>query len=140
MKVPLKPGWEAKVSMIKPRVYLLGNENRQVVDKIFDEMYRLGRLEFTTEHNQINFPMFVIWKTDVEGKKKGKSVIDIRKLNKMLLPNLYSWSLQLEIIANVQECTNLAVLDAASFFYQWCLHSDYRFMFTIITHRRQETF
>ncbi len=27
IKVPLKPGWEAKVSTIKPRVYSLGNEN-----------------------------------------------------------------------------------------------------------------
>lgn len=60
MKVPLKPGWEARVSMIKPKVYSLGNENRQVVDEIFDEMHRLGRLKFITEHTPFSFPIFVI--------------------------------------------------------------------------------
>ena len=48
IKMPLKPGWEAKVSAIKPRVYPLGNEARQLVDKTFDKMHCFGRLKFTT--------------------------------------------------------------------------------------------
>lgn len=140
MKVLLKPGWETKVSTIKPRVYPLGNENRQVVDETFDEMHRLGRLEFTTEHTLFSFPVFVVWKADAEGKRKGRAVVDIRKLNEMVLPDSYPLPLQSEIIANIQGCTNLAVLDAASFFYQWRLHPDHRFMFTVVTHRGQETF
>lgn len=117
MKVPLKPGWEAKVSMIKPKVYPLGNENRQVVDKTFDEMHRLGRLEFITEHTPFSFPVFVVWKVNAEGKRKSKAVVDIRKLNEMVLPDSYPLPLQSEIIANIQGCTNLAILDAVSFFY-----------------------
>lgn len=103
-------------------------------------MHRLSRLEFTTEHTPFSFPMFVVWKADAEGKRKGRVVVDIRKLNKMVLPDSYPLPLQSEIIANIQGCTNLAVLNAASFFYQWRLHPDHRFMFTVITHRRQETF
>ena len=61
--------------------------------------------------------------------------MDIRKLNDLMLPDSYPLPLQSEIIANVQGCTNLAVLDAASFFYQWRLHPDHRFMFTVVTHR-----
>lgn len=57
-----------------------------------------------------------------------------------MLPDSYPLLLQSEIIANVQGCTNLAILDTASFFYQWLLHLDYRFMFTVVTHRGQETF
>ena len=60
MKVPLKPGWEAKVSAIKPRIYPLGNEARQLVDETFDEMHRLGRLKFTSEHTPFSFPVFVV--------------------------------------------------------------------------------
>lgn len=67
-------------------------------------------------------------------------MVDIQKLNDMVLPDSYPLPLQSEIIANVQGCTNLAVLDAASFFNQWILHQDYRFMFTIVTHRGQKTF
>ena len=140
MKVPLKLGWEIKGSMIKPRVYPLGNENRQVVDKIFDEMHRLSRLEFTTKHTPFSFPVFVIWKADAEGKRKGRAVVDIWKLNEMVLPDSYLLPLQSEIIANIQRCTNLAVLDTALFFYQWHLHSDHHFMFTVVTHCGQETF
>ena len=113
MKVPLKPSWEAKVSTIKPRIYPLGNEARQLVDETFDEMHRLGRLKFTSEHTSFSFPVFVVWKLDVEGKKKGRAVVNIRKLNDMVLPDSYSLPLQSEIIANVQESSNLAVLDAA---------------------------
>lgn len=58
----------------------------------------------------------------------------------MVLPDSYPLPLQSEIIANVQGCTNLAVLAAASFFYQWLLHPDYRFMFTVVTHCGQKTF
>lgn len=57
-----------------------------------------------------------------------------------MVPDSYSLPLQSEIIANVQGCTHLAVLAAASFFYQWLLHPDHRFMFTVLTHRGQETF
>ncbi len=58
--MPLKPGWEAKVSTIKLRVYLLENKNRQIVDKTFDKMHCLGRLKFTFEYIPFSFPMFVI--------------------------------------------------------------------------------
>ena len=44
MKVHLKPGWELKVAIIKPKVYPLGNDSRHVVDETFDEMHRQGQL------------------------------------------------------------------------------------------------
>lgn len=140
MKVPLKPGWESKVSALKPRVYPLGNESRRLVDDTFDEMHAQERLRFTTEPTPFSFSVFVVWKMDFQGRKKGRAVVDIRKLNKLVLPDSYPLPLQSEIIGNVQGCTNLAVLDAASFFYQWRLHPDHCFMFTVVTHRGQETF
>ena len=77
MKVPLKPGWKAKVSAIKFKIYPLGNEACQLVDKTFDEMHRLGYLKFTFEHTSFNFLLFVFWKRDAVGKKKGRAVVDI---------------------------------------------------------------
>ena len=140
MTVPLKPGWESKVSAIKPRIYPLGNKARRIVNDTFDEMHKQGRLEYITDPTHFSFPVFVIYKTDSYGKRKGRAVVDIRKLNDLVLPDSYHLPLQSKIIANVQGYTNLAVLDAASFFYQWRLHPDHRFMFTIIMHRGQETF
>ena len=58
----------------------------------------------------------------------------------MMLLDSYLLSLQSKIIANVQGCTNLAVLDTALFFYQWRLHPNHCFMFTVVTHCGQKTF
>lgn len=82
------------MSIIKPKVYPLGNEFHQLVNKTFDELHRRDRLKFTMKHNHFSFPVFVIWKTDVEGKKKSRAVVDIQKLNDMVLPDSYSLSLQ----------------------------------------------
>ena len=110
MKVHFKPGWEAKVSAIKPRVYPLGINSNRLVDKIFDELQRLGCLKFTTSHTPFSFPVFVIWKTAANGEKKGRAVVDIRKLNDLVIPDAYPLPFQSEIIANVQGYTNLAVM------------------------------
>ena len=140
MTVPLKPGWKAKVSAIKPRVYPLRNDARWLVDDTFNKLHQQDRMKFTSDPTPFSFPVFVVWKSDSESKKKGRAVVDICKLNDLVLPNSYPLPLQSEIIANIQGCTNLAVLDAVSFFYQWCLHLDYRFMFTVVTDCGQETF
>lgn len=117
MTVPLKSGWESKVSAIKPRIYPLGNEARRVIDNTFDKMHRQNCLQYTTEPTSFSFPVFVIYKTDHQGRRKGQAVVDIQKLNELVLPDFYPFPLQLEIIANVQGCTNLAVFDVALFFY-----------------------
>ncbi len=103
-------------------------------------MHKQGPLEYTTDPTPFSFPVFVIYKTDSHGKRKSCAVVDIRKLNNLILPDSYPLPLQLEIIANVQRCSNLAVLDAVLFVYYWRLYLDHRFMFIVITHRGQETF
>ena len=117
MKVNLKPGWESKVSSIKLKVYPLAIDNKRLVDKTFNKLQRLGRLKYITSPTPFSFPVFVIWKTAANGKKKSRAVVDIRELNNLVIPDAYPPPLQSEIKANVQGYTNLAVLDAASFFY-----------------------
>lgn len=60
MKVSLKPGWEVKISAMKPKVYLLVNEACQLIDKTFDEIYCLGHLRFMSEHTPFNFSVFIV--------------------------------------------------------------------------------
>ena len=138
--IPLKPSWESNVSAIKPQIYPLGNKARRVVNNTFDEMYKQGRLEYTTDLTPFSFPVFIIYKTNLHDKRKCRVVVDIRKLNNLVLPDSYPLPLQSKIIANVQGYKNLTVLNAASFIYHWRLHPDHCLMFIVITHRRQETF
>lgn len=90
MKVYFKSKCEAKISAIKPRVYPLRNDFCRVVNKTFDKMHRQGRLNFTTNCSPFSFPVFVVRKPNGNGKKKSRVVVDIKKLNEMILPNSYA--------------------------------------------------
>lgn len=67
-------------------------------------------------------------------------MVDIWKLNELVLPDSYLLPLESEIIANVQGYINLTVLDTASFFYDWLLYPYHHIMFTVVTHYGQKTF
>lgn len=60
MTVPLRADWQIHLHTIKPRVYLLGNEARALVDETFDELQRQGRLVYTQTHTPFSFPVFVV--------------------------------------------------------------------------------
>lgn len=132
MTVPLMPAWESKVLTIKSQIYSLGNKARLVVDNTFDERHKQGHLQYITDPTPFSFPVLVVYKIDHQDRRKGRAVIDIHKLSELVLSDSYPFLLQSEIIANVQGCTNLAILNPTSFFYQWCLYLDHYFMVTVI--------
>ena len=65
------------------------------------------------------YPCFVVWTTKAEGTSKGRTVINIRALNKMTLPDAYLMQLQANILANVQGSTHILTVNCSAFFYQW---------------------
>lgn len=139
MTVPLCIDWQSHLYIIKPRVYLLGNKAKALVNEIFNELQWQDRLVYTQTYTFFSFPVFVVWKPKPNGKK-GRAVVDIRRFNDLVVPNTYPLLLQSDIITTVQRCTQLAVLDTAFFFYQWKLHPDFCYIFTVVTHRGQKTF
>ena len=139
MRISLRQDWQTKVSG-KAKIYPLGVQDREVVNKTFDEMHVQGRLDWTKEPTPFSYPVFVVWKTLPDGSKKGRAVVDIRGLNSLIVPDAYPVPLQSEIIGSLVGCSHISVLDASSFFYQWRVHPKDRHMLTIVTHRGQETF
>lgn len=129
-----------KVLAIKLQIYLLGNKARHIIDNTFDEIYKQACLHYITDPTFFSFPVFVIYKTDQYGRRKNHVIVDIRKLNKLVPFISYLFPLQLEIIANMQSCINLTILDAVPFFYQWRPYSNHSFIFTVIIYHGQETF
>lgn len=118
IKVYLKPRWETKISNIKPKVYPLGIKAKCLINETFDKIQHLGHLKYTTSHIPFSFPMFVVYKTNIKGEKKRHPIVNIHKLNDLVVLDIYSLPLQSDIIASVQGYTNLAILDIISFFYQ----------------------
>ena len=139
MRIPLKPGWEDKVDG-SAKTYPVGEKDRKVIDKTFDELHDQGRLEWTTESTPFSYPIFVVWRTLPNGERKGRAVVDIRKLNEITQPDAYPLPLQSDIIATVSGCQYITVIDYASFFYQWRVWPEHRHRLIVITHRGQETF
>lgn len=101
MTVPLRDNWQSRLASIKPKVYSLGKKSNKLVNKIFDELQRQGRLVYTKIHTPFNFSVLVVWKPGADKKKKGQAVIDIRRLNELVVPDAYPLPLQANIIANV---------------------------------------
>lgn len=75
--------------------------------------------------------MFVIYKTNAKAERKEHAMVNIRKLNNLVISDAYSLSLQSDIIVSMKGYINLAVLDAALF---WFLYPDHQYMFTVITY------
>lgn len=48
-----------------------------------------GRLEYTSQATPFSYPVFVVWKTLSDGRRKGRAVVDIRGLNDLIVPDVY---------------------------------------------------
>ena len=123
-----------------PRVYPLGIDDRKLVDKTFDKLHEQEWMLQSTTSTLFSYPVFIIWKILPSRERKGQVVIDIYRLNQISQTNVYPLPLQLDIIAAVQGCKYITVVDCASFFYQWRVHPSDCYKLTVISHRGQEHF
>ena len=123
------------------KVYPLGPEDREVVDKEFDEMHRRGKLEWTSRPTSYGYPVFVVWRTvhqNGEAIRKGRVVVDIRGLNKISEFDAYPMPLQSDILASVSGCKFISIMDCAGFFHQWLVQRKDRHKLTVVSHRGSE--
>ena len=135
MRVPLVEGWQNQ--KIKSRMYPLSSRDREVLDKVFNELHRQGKMVYATKPTPFAHPVFVVWRT-VKGQQKGRVVIDLRALNRVTVPDNYPLPLQSEIIAALRGKKFITAIDATSFFYQFGIHPPHRDRFTLISPRGLE--
>ena len=139
MKISLKKNSETKTT-IKVTIYFLKTKNRELIDQIFDKLHKKEKLEWTFQKTSWNYFCFVIWKTGPNDVKKSRMMMNVKRLNSFTVLDVYSLSLQADIIAAVQNCFYIFVIDCAEFFYQWKIHLFDRHKLTIISHRKQKSF
>jgi hypothetical protein len=116
MRIPLRSDWESRVSG-KAKIYPLGIKDRALVDKTFDELQQQGRLQYTMHSTPFAYLVFVVWKTLPNGERKGRVVVDIRGLNRLVVPNAYPLPLQSEMHSRCKGKSFISAVDCASFFY-----------------------
>jgi hypothetical protein len=124
------------------RVYKLGTEDQAVIDKEFDALHALGKMEWAPESTPYAYPVFVVWTTThLMGKpptRRGRVVVDIRGLNKISEHDAYPMPLQSDILSKAQGCPYISVMDCTTFFHQWRIAIPDRHKLTVVTHRGAE--
>ena len=138
MRISLKFDWKSRI-ISKVKIYSLDQRDRNLVDKTFDELHEQDRLSWITDSTLFSYSAFVVWK-NVDDEKKNRVVMNIRELNAITQSDVYSLSLQTDIISVVRNCSFISIVDASAFFYQWRVHSNDRHKLTVVTHRDQKFF
>ena len=141
MRIPLTSDWERSDAKLAHKVYPLGPQERALVDEQFDKLHKVNKMSWIPPGSPtpFGFPVFVVWK-DVNGKRKGRVVVDIRGLNKVTVPDAYPMPLQSDVTAAVAGCHYITVTDGLSFFYQWPVAKEDRHKLAVVSHRGQEQF
>ena len=124
-----------------PKVYPVGSQDREVIDKEFDKLHRNDKLRWITDVTSYDFSMFVVWRTIHTLKnsvRKNRVVINIRGLNKIIVPDDYFMPLQSDIINLVNECSYVSVMNGTSYFHQWSMKVIDRYKLIVMSHRNNE--
>ena len=131
----------AKIKIVK--IYSLKFNDRKFVDEIFDKLHEQNRMKFINQFTFHDYSIFVIWRTmqnSNKSKRKKRVIIDIRDLNKIIIIDSYSMSLQSNIISIVVDCHYISIFDVVDFFHQWLIKIIDRHKFIVILHKEQEQF
>jgi len=132
MRIDLVDGWQNQVKAAK--AYPTGGKDREFINQKLDTLTANGKLVFLDEPTPIVCPAFVVWKK-VNRVDKGRIVVDLRPLNKITVPDVYSLANQDDIISSIQDKKIFTMLDTSGFFYQLPIISEHCNRMVIITDR-----
>jgi len=114
MPVDLLENWQDKIEF-DSRTYPAGTLSRENIDEIFNQLHEEGKMEFSDRPSQFTSPVFVVWRT-VDGVRKGRVVLDIRKLNSIVKKDKHPVPEQSEMLSFMLGCDRISTTDAISFF------------------------
>ena len=98
-------------------MYPLGPKDREIVNTEFDQLHCQGRVDWNGP-TPFTYPCFVMWTTKTDSNKKSHTVVNIRALNKITLPDAYPMPSQADILIDLQEVTHISTVDNLAIFYQ----------------------
>ena len=125
------------------KIYSLDVDKQKKVDKIFNKLHKQSCMNWSINHSSSEYSVFVIWKNVKHNEKmiwKAKIIVNVHNLNKLIISDIYSTSLQSEIIVMIVSKNYISVVDVTAFFYYWRIKSEHQNKLTIILHRSQKIF
>ena len=115
MRIFLKFDWKIRIND-KIKIYFFDQRDKNFVDKTFDEFHEQERLSWINDFTFFNYSTFCVWK-NVDDEKRNRIIVNIHDLNAITQSNVYSLSLQIDIILIVLNCSFISIVDASTFFY-----------------------
>ncbi len=85
-------------------------------DKKYDVLYKKDCIDYVDKVSSIALLVFVVW-CIVKDVKKGRAVVDLRSLNRMVVLDVYFLFLQQEIIDFIRRKKYIIVVDISNFFF-----------------------
>jgi len=140
MNISLIDNWEAKYKPEQAHVYLISQNDWEVINKAFDKLQSQERLKWTKTSMSFTFFCFVVWKNLLNETRKERVVIDIWVLNKITMSDAYSVPSQVNILTAVHGVNFIFTVDCSVFFYQWRVKRTHQHWLIIVLHQGQKTF
>jgi len=137
LQIPLNDDWRNTDAKLSHKVYPMGPKDREFIDETHDKLQRQGKMEWSKNPTPFAFPIFVVWR-NVDGKRKGRVVVDIRGLNKVTMTDAYPMPLQTDITSAVVGCRYISTVDATGFFHQFRVRASDRAKLSVVTHWGRE--
>ena len=83
-------GWEKRVK--RKRVYLTGEAEKELIDKVFNKLQAEGKLKWATDHTPTGYLVFVTYRDVIRDgvcTRVGRLVVDLRDVNKEAVKDMY---------------------------------------------------
>ena len=101
------------------KIYSLEFKNRTIIDNIFDKLHQKEKMFWSNNHISSEYSVFVVWRNQFINEKiikKSRIIVDFQKLNKIIESDIYSISLQINMINAVTECLYIFIINVVFFF------------------------
>ena len=92
-------------------------KDHKIVNTGFDKVHKQGCMKWS-ESTPLTYSCIVGWTTKANNTRKGRTVVDIRLLNRITLPDTYPMPPQANIFAAIQRATHMVTIDCPKSFHQ----------------------
>ena len=133
LRIQVDPALEASMKTKGP--YRNSPRDRGVINNVFNENRRLGRMEKVGKSGSpYALQVFVAHQAKGDGQIKHRPVIDMRPLNAMVPLDAYPIPRQEDIIQALAGAQFISTFDVTSSFYQRMIHPDHRYRTAVVSH------
>jgi hypothetical protein len=116
----LKENADSENAKLLYKSYKIPSNERVIIDTVLDKFHNQNKLEWIIKSISYTFPIFIVWRTLYKNRiliRKNRTVVDIRKFNKIAISDIYLILLQSDIIKVIFDCKYINVINKTDFFY-----------------------